>query len=127
MAVDLVAEGAGEGPSAERRALADPAPACRWAFEEEFDAVRVELWGSVGPRETAALDERLLRLRERTAPLVIDLTGVSDLHEETVTWLGLRHAAFGRERPMLVCVVADGSVHLRLTRADAPQLRLTLK
>ena len=89
--------------------------------------MRVILRGVIGPRETAALDDRLQTLRPRRAPLLIDLTAVTDLHEHTVTWLGLRHAQFGRERPVLVSVVSDSRIHARLTRRDAPQLRLTLE
>jgi hypothetical protein len=99
----------------------------QWALAEELYAVRVVLWGAIGPAETSALDERLLRVRRRSAPLLLDLTGVTVLAEESVAWLGVRHAECGIERPMLVSVVADGPIHRRLTRPDAPQLRLTLE
>ncbi len=107
--------------------LTGPSSARRWAFTEDLDAVRIALWGEVGPRETTALDARLLTMRVRSAPVIVDLTGVTNLHEDTVAWLGVRHAELGRERPMLVCVVTDGRVHRRLTQPDAPKLRLTLE
>ena len=127
MAVDFRPGSPGES----REAVADlsaelPVPR-RWAFVEDSDAVRITLWGAVGPRETAALDTRLVTLRARSVPLIFDLTGVTELHEESVTWLGLRYDEFGRERPLMVCVVADGRVHQRLTSPDAPRLRLTLE
>ena len=116
-----------ESPGAEPpvRAAA-PSPAHRWTLVEDRDAVRLTVWGTVGPEQLGALDARLADLTRR-APLVVDLTGVTDLHAETVRWLGARHAQDGQDRPMCVVVVADGHVHRRLTREDAPQLRLTLE
>lgn len=127
MAVDFRAGTPGTSRDAVENPPTEALASRRWAFVEDIDVVRIALWGTVGPRETAALDTRLLTLRARSAPLIFDLTGVSELHEESVTWLGLRHEEFGRERPMMICVVADGRVHRRLTRPDAPRLRLTLE
>ncbi len=127
MAIDVRVGGPGERGNVEGKLPREPSPSRRWAFVEDLDAVRILLSGEVGSREITALDDRLLTMRVRSAPLIFDLTGVSELHEESVTWLGLRHAEFGRERPMMICVVADGRVHRRLTRPDAPQLRLTLE
>lgn len=120
-------EGAEDAPPAPVALPPEAAPAPSWALLEELDAVRVVLRGAIGPRETVALDDRLEALRPRQAPLLIDLTAVTELHEHTVTWLGLRHAQFGRERPVLVSVISDSRIHARLTRRDAPQLRLTLE
>ena len=127
MAIDFRAGGPGERQNNDGQPTPEPSSSRRWAFVEDLHEVRIVLWGQIGPRETSALDARLLTMRVRSAPLIVDLTGVTDLQEETVTWLGVRHAEFGRERPMRVCVVADGRVHRRLTRSDAPQLRLTLE
>jgi hypothetical protein len=98
----------------------------RWAVAEERDAVRVLMWGAVGAAETAAVDARLAETAPRAVPVVVDLTGATDLQVPAVTWLGERHREFGHERPLLVVVVADGHVHERLTRPEAPRLRLTL-
>jgi hypothetical protein len=115
------------GPALGYGSSSPPHGTRQWALAEELYAVRVVLWGAITPAETSALDERLLTLRRRSAPLLLDLTGVTALAEESVAWLGLMHEEFGIERPMLVSVVADGAIHRRLTRPDAPQLRLTLE
>lgn len=127
MAVDLSYESAERERESEWGLDAERPASRRWAFEEALEAVRIVLWGEVGPRETAGIDEQLLTMRARSAPLLIDLTGVTSLHGATVVWLGLRHAEFGRERPMVVSVISDGRVHGQLTRPGAPQLRLTLE
>ncbi len=127
MAVDVRFEGSNraQGPRPQLEAVPSVGP--QWAVEEALDAVRIVMWGEIGPQDTAGIDAQLLTLRARSAPLLLDLTGVTALHQDAVTWLGLRHAEFGRERPMVVSVISDGHVHGQLTRPGAPQLRLTLE
>lgn len=84
-------------------------------------------WGRIGAAETEAITAHVASLAPARTPLVVDLTGVTELHADAVAWLGARHQADGRERPLLVEVVADGHLHRLLTAPDAPVLRLTLQ
>ena len=99
----------------------------RWALVEDRDAARLVVWGPVGPADIASLDARLAALADGRVPLVVDLTGVTELHPDAVAWLGRRHEEFGAARPMLVPVVADGHLHRLLTAPEAPRLRLRLE
>ena len=99
----------------------------RWALVEDRDAARLVVWGPVGPADIASLDARLAALADGRVPLVVDLTGVTELHPDAVAWLGRRHEEFGAARPMLVTVVADGHLHRLLTAPEAPRLRLRLE
>ena len=104
-----------------------PASPSRWAVTRDRHTARLVAWGDLGPAEVAEFDAHVQGLMSGRLPLVVDLTGVHELHPEAVAWLGRRHAEFGPERPMLVVVVADGHLHGQLTAPDAPQLRLTLE
>ena len=104
-----------------------PASATRsWSVVARSDVVSVVAWGRIGTVQADAIAQKVAELQSPRVPLVIDLTGVTELHPDAVTWLGARHVADGPERPLLVEVVADGHLHRLLTHPDAPRLRLRL-
>lgn len=102
-------------------------PPVGWAVAERRDATRVTAWGPVGAAETAAIARHMASLPPGRRPLVVDLTGVTELHADAVAWLGARHVADGPDRPLLVEVLADGHLHQLLTAPGAPRLRLMLQ
>ena len=105
----------------------DGAPEPSWVATHEAGTAKLTVWGVLGTREIDELDASLPALALGASAIVIDLKGVTALHPAAVAWLGARHAEHGRERPVIVAVIADGHIHARLTQADTPQLRLILE